>query len=1055
MDWILGSSLRFGRLVIAVAIGLAVIGIAQLRSAPVDVYPEFMPPSVEIQTEALGLSAAEVEQLITVPIEQDLLNGVPWLDRIHSSSMPGLSAIDLTFEPGTNLYAARQMVQERMTQAHALPNVGSPPIMIQPLASASRVAMIRLSSRQVSPIDMSVLARWKIRPRLMGVRGVANVSIYGQRDRQLQVQVDPQRLRAQHVSLTRVIETAGNALWVSPLTFVEASTPGTGGFFESANQRLSVQHISPISTPRQLSDVPVEGAKAGKLRLSDVANVIEDHQPLIGDAVAGGAPSLLLVIEKFPGADTLQVTRDIEQAMADMAPGLKGITIDTREYRPATFVETARRNVGWVALIGLALLVLTLGLLASWRTALIGAVVVPVTLVLAAYVLYLRGTTFTTITLLGLAAAVCLVIDDVVTDVDAVRRRIAQRATAGGAEPVNATIGAAFAAVRGPLVFAVLAILLATLPFLFLATLVTAFSRPLVLTFALALLASMVAAFTLTPTLAALLLRGAGAGRQGRFAGWVTRVFDRGFAAVIRPRRAWAVAGVLVVAALAVIPQAGRGSLLPQLQDRNLLLRVEAAPGTSLLEMDRITAAAGNELRGLPGVKSIGTHVGRAVGSDQLVDVNSAEVWITLDDRADYGGSRAAIAAVMSGYPGLRTDLVTYPSDRIAQVMAGQKDDLVVRVYGADLTVLQNKAREIRAMLAGVPGVAKPVMRPIPERPTVDVKVDLAAAERYGLRPGDVRRDATTLTSGLIVGNLYEQSKIFDVVVWGAPGARSDLTELGNLLIDTPSGGHVALKDVATVAVRAEPDAIVHDDVLRSVEVAAKVTGDPAAVVSAVHSRVARMPMPYEYHAEVFGNATVARADITRALTYGAVALVGVFLLLQAAVASWRRAGLMLASLPLSIVGGVLTAPFAGGLWSAASLTGLFAVLALAIRASVLLGRRIRAGEEASAPGANGAAGRHIVGDAARERAVPLTQSVLVTAAVLLPATILGTRAGLEFLHPLAVTMLGGLASLLLVQVFVLPAFLLATVRRKQEPAPEAPDAPGPPDVRHPAAAPG
>jgi Cu/Ag efflux pump CusA len=211
MGWIIGSGLRFGRLVVALAIGLLVIGIAQLRSAPVDVYPEFQPPSVEIQTEALGLSAAEVEQLITVPLEQDLLNGVPWLDKIHSASMPGLSAIDLTFVPGTNLYAARQMVQERMTQAHALPNVGSPPIMIQPLSAVGRVAMIRLSSRQVSLIDMSVLARWQIKPRLMGVHGVANVSVYGQRDRQLQVQVDPRHLAANHVSLTQVIETAGNA----------------------------------------------------------------------------------------------------------------------------------------------------------------------------------------------------------------------------------------------------------------------------------------------------------------------------------------------------------------------------------------------------------------------------------------------------------------------------------------------------------------------------------------------------------------------------------------------------------------------------------------------------------------------------------------------------------------------------------------------------------------------------------------------------------------------------------------------------------------------------
>jgi Cu/Ag efflux pump CusA len=345
MGWIIGSGLRFGRLVVALAIGLLVIGIAQLRSAPADVYPEFQPPSVEIQTEALGLSAAEVEQLITVPLEQDLLNGVPWLDKIHSASMPGLSAIDLTFQPGTNLYAARQMVQERMTQAHALPNVGSPPIMIQPLSAVGRVAMIRLSSRQVSLIDMSVLARWQIKPRLMGVHGVANVSIYGQRDRQLQVRVDPARLAARGVSLTQVIETTGNALWVSPLTFVEASTPGTGGFVESANQRLPVQHISPISTPQQLSQVPVQGHRSA-LRLGDVTSVIQDHQPLIGDAVGSGAPSLYLVVDKFPGASTMQVTRDVEDALADMAPGLKGISIDTGVYRPASYLGQALGHHG-------------------------------------------------------------------------------------------------------------------------------------------------------------------------------------------------------------------------------------------------------------------------------------------------------------------------------------------------------------------------------------------------------------------------------------------------------------------------------------------------------------------------------------------------------------------------------------------------------------------------------------------------------------------------------------------------------------------------------------
>ena len=929
MRWVLGSGLRFWRLVVALAIGVVAFGITQLRSAPVDVYPEFTPPAVQIQTEALGLSAAEVEQLITVPLEQDLLNGVPWLDRIHSSSMPGLSAIDLTFQQGTNLYAARQMVQERMTQAHALPNVGSPPIMIQPLASASRVAMVGLSSKTVSPVEMSVLARWKIRPRLMGVPGVANVSIYGQRDRQLQVQVDPQRLQAQHVTLTQVITTAGNALWVSPLTFVEASTPGTGGFVESPNQRLAIQHISPISDPAQLAEVPVEGPRGHVLRLGDVTTVVEDHQPLIGDAVAPQTGGVLLAIDKFPGVNTLEVTGGIEAALRDMAPGLKGITIDSNVYRPASYIETALGNVGIAALIALAAaLVLMLLLLASWRAAVVALIVVPVALMVAIAVLLVTGTTFTAITLLGLACALSLVIDDVITDLDTVRRRLTGRRTvaagstamagntamaadgsgneAAGDETdrVHGSMLEAFAAARRPLGYATLAILLALTPFLFLDTLATAFSRPLVLTYALALLASMLVAFTLTPALATL-LRGDAVGREGSFGRQVKRFFDRKIAgSLTRPGRAWALAGVLSLAALVCVPQIGGRSLLPTLQDRNLLLQLQTVPGTSLQEMDRITAAASRELRGLPGVSSVGAHVGRAISSDQLVNVNSAELWVTLDGDADYNQSKGAIAAAMHGYPGVRTHVVDYPATRIAQVASGQADDLVVRVYGADLNVLQRKAEEVRAMLAKMPGLASPAVRLTPRQPTVDVRVKLAAAQKYGLRPGDVRREATTLTSGLIVGNLYEQSKIFDVVVWGTPGNRSDLTEFGNLLIGTPSGQMVPLKSVATVAIRPEPTAIIHDDVLRDVEVAAKVTGDPAATADAVNQRLASVPMPYEYHAEVFSNAATAQSDLLRTLGYTAAALIGIFLLLQAAVASWRRAALLMLSLPLSVAAG-------------------------------------------------------------------------------------------------------------------------------------------------------
>ena len=335
MGWLVRWSLRFRLLVLALAAGIVGFGLINAPEMSVDNLPEFAPPHVQIQTEALGLSAVEVEQLITSPMEADLLNGVAWLDEIRSVSVPGLSSIDLIFEPGTNVLRARQLVAERLTQAFALPNVSTPPVLMQPLSSTSRVMMIKLSSQDVSLMDMSVLARWNVKPKLMGVPGVANVSIWGQREQQLQVQVNPDQLRAKGVTLEQVIETTGNAVWVSPLSFLEASTPGTGGFLESANQRIGIQHVLPIQTPEDLGKVTVEGTESGRLLLRDVAELSEDHQPLIGDAVTGDEPGLLLVIEKFPDTSVEEVTGDIEDALDDLKPGLTGITVDSTVFRPA------------------------------------------------------------------------------------------------------------------------------------------------------------------------------------------------------------------------------------------------------------------------------------------------------------------------------------------------------------------------------------------------------------------------------------------------------------------------------------------------------------------------------------------------------------------------------------------------------------------------------------------------------------------------------------------------------------------------------------------------
>ena len=377
MTSLLSGVIRIRLLILAAALGVLAVGIVQLRETPVDVLPEFTPPYAEIQTEALGLSAEEVEQLITVPLEADLLNGVQGVEVIRSESVPGLSSIVLVFERGTDVYQARQLVEERLTQAHALPNVSKPPTLLQPLSSSNRVLLIGLSSTEFTPIEQSVIARWTVRPRLMGVPGVANIAIWGMRDQQLQVQIDPKRLRERKVTLSQVINTAGNAQVVSPLTFLEASTPGTGGFIETPQQRLQVRHLlEKIADPAELSRVPVEGAD---LQLGDVADIKVDHQPLIGDAVVGVEPGLILVVEKFPGISTPEVTADVEQALDTLRPGLTGITTDTGLFRPSDYVQEALDNAGLAILLGgLLLLAGLLAMRFHWRAVVVIVVTVPV-----------------------------------------------------------------------------------------------------------------------------------------------------------------------------------------------------------------------------------------------------------------------------------------------------------------------------------------------------------------------------------------------------------------------------------------------------------------------------------------------------------------------------------------------------------------------------------------------------------------------------------------------------------------------------------------------------
>ena len=660
-------SLRFRVAVLAVAVGVMVFGLTQLRHAPSDVYPEFAPLSIEVQTEALGLSSAEVEQLITVPLEADLLNGVAWVEDIRSASVPGLSSIRLTFEPGTDLYRARQAVQERLAQAFAIPHVSKPPQMLQPVSSTGRTMLIGLSSATLSPIEISQLARWTIKPRLMGVEGVANVSSFGQRERQLQVQVDPTRLQGNGVSLLQVVETTGNALWVSPLSFLEASTPGTGGFIETPSQRLGVRHVSPIESAADLSKVAV--VDKAPLTLGDVATVVEDHQPLIGDALVNNGAGVVLVVEKLRDANTVEVTEGVEAALAALRPGLTDLQIDTSVYRPADYVTAASSGVNKGLLVAMALVILLLAFgFYQWRLALIAVSAILVSLTAAGVVLYLFGQTFNAMTVAGLALALGIVIDDAVAGTD----RVARELRSNGTSVLRSVTEATFQ-LRSALAYAAVFVLLPILPLFFLGDLLGAFGRPLAVAYGLAVLVSMVVALMVTPALSVVLLsKSEQAGHESAVVSKLTPRYEQVLQRTFGERAALIVVGVLAIGAIALLPQM-RHAQLPELNEREFMVVLETKPGTSLTRMKEITSDVTDKLRAVDGVRNVVSHVGRAVTGDQVVDVNNAKLWVSLDAGADREAAVADMEKVVDDYPDLEGDVDSYQQARVEEAEAGPR----------------------------------------------------------------------------------------------------------------------------------------------------------------------------------------------------------------------------------------------------------------------------------------------------------------------------------------------------------------------------------------------
>ena len=738
--------------------------------------------------------------------------------------------------------------------------------------------------------------------------------------------------------------------------------------------------------------------------------------------MVSGRTGLLLIVEKQPTGNTLTLTHDVEKALAALRPGLRDVEIDPAIFRPATFIEQSMRNLRAALGLGCVLVIAVLSLfLRDLRSAAISLTAIPLSLVGALLVLSLAGGTLNTMFLAGLVIATGEVVDDAIIDVENIRRRLRAQPT-HDARTALQTVLAASLEVRSSVVYASLLVCLVFLPVLVLDGVAGAFFRPLALAYVLSILTSLLVALTVTPALSLLLLPRAPQGltdAQRPLLTWLHTRYRRLLQPLVaRPRLAVIATAATAVLGIAVVPWLG-DEFLPDFQERDFLMHWIEKPGASVEASRRSTLRVSQELLSIPGVRSFGSHIGRAEVADEVVGPNFTEHWISLDPDVDYARTLARIRDVVAGYPGVFHDVLTYLKERMKDVLSGAQGAIVVRIFGSDFSTLRSQAEEISARMGRIAGVVDLKVEPQVLVPQIEVRVRPERAALHGLSAAQIRRMASTLIAGTKVGEVVHAPLQMDVVVWGVPGVRDDLTALRRLLIETPTGAQIPLSDVADVSIVAAPSEIKREGGSRRIDVMCNVRGrDHGEVAREVEALLRAHPFPRGYHPELLGEFAARQRARNQLMLWSLIAALGCLLLLYWDFRSVRLTILIVATLPFALTGGVVGALAGGGVLSLGSLVGFVSVLGIASRnALMLLGhyRHLREHEGLLHDDALALRG-------AEERLVPILMTALCAALSLLPIVVRGRLPGYEIEHPMALVILCGLLTSTVLNLLLLPA---------------------------------
>jgi CzcA family heavy metal efflux pump len=1011
-------SIRFRGVIVVLACGVIAYGIYTAQRASYDVYPEFVPPQVVVQTEAPGLSPGDVETLVTRPVE-NALNGMPDLESIRSQSIQGLSVVTVVFEDKTDLYRARQMVSERMAEAAGQMPQGVEAPAMAPLTTATGLTLIvGITSDKRSSMDLRTFADWTLRPRLLAVPGVARVSIFGGEVKQLQIQIVPERLAAFDLSLSDVINAARAATGVRG-----------AGFVDTESQRILLETRGQSWTPAQIGEVVLAVSGGRSVRMKDVARIAEGAEPKPGDATIMGQSGVILLVSAQYGANTVKVTEEIEKALDELKPALSSaqITLHPSLFRPANFVTTAIRNIGRSLLIGAVFVAVVLLLfLFDLRAACISLTAIPLSLLMAVIVLDWFGMSLNTLTLGGLAIAIGAVVDDAIIDVENIFRRLRESGQTGGVRNISRIVLDACVEVYGAVVYATLIIAIVFLPVLTMSGIQGRLFAPLGWAYILAILASLLVALTVTPALSFLLLpKAVKRAKELRYVAAMKSSYRQTLTRLSR-RPGWVIAAAVLLCLLAAgaLPFLG-GSFLPDLREGHFIVHMSALPGTSLAESVRMGKLITPELLKNPDIQSVAQQIGRAELADDTWGTHYSEVHVALKPLEGEGIERAesAIRETFAKFPGASFSVKSFLGERIEEIISGSTAQVVIKVFGDDLDEIDKAAGEIVNVTAAIRGAADVIIESPAGTPEMVIQLRPDRLRQFGFQPVNVLEAIQTAYQGSVVGQVYEANRVFNVSVILEPEIRRDPEGVGALSIQNAEGLRVPLRELAQVYETTGRYSIAHEGTRRRQTVTCNVRGrDLSSFVTELQGAIAKkIKFPAGVYA-VFSGASEARTQArSELLTYSLIAGTGILVLLSIVFRNLRNTLLVLANLPFALVGGVLAAFLTGGDLSVGSMVGFVSLFGITMRNSIMMISHFEHLVQHEGETWNLSAAMR----GAAERLNPILMTAIVTALGLLPMAVGSGQPGREIDGPMAVVILGGLVTSTALNLLVLPTLAL------------------------------